>query len=323
MAGVVGVGAVALMRRDFPQVSSLSTVLRTVNPWWALVALVLGTASQFAFAYQQRVLMVAMGVPLRRRDAIALTYSSGAICMVAPAGGAVAAAYTFRHYQRRGADHAVALTVTLVSGVITVLSLLMLFGAGSVVSAGLSATTWRPLDLGASLSAVAVVALLLLGMRFRSALAVRSRDLLNRFSLFARLLRQADRALRASRAVGGRDWAAALALAAGKWVLDLACLLAVAEAFRADVGWVRVAAVYLTMQVVRQIPVTPGGIGLIEASLLAGLTTAGAGAASAFAVVLGYRLITFWLVLPVGFAAHLMLRAAPVAERPTRVARAG
>jgi uncharacterized membrane protein YbhN (UPF0104 family) len=113
---------------------------------------------------------------------------------------------------------------------------------------------------------------------------------------------------RRARAVPARHWAAAIAFAAANWLLDLACLAAAAAACHLSVGYGQLAGIYLAAQVARQLPITPGGIGLIETSLLTGLVTAGAIQANAAAAVLGYRLVSFWLILPIGAAAYLGLR---------------
>jgi uncharacterized protein (TIRG00374 family) len=64
---------------------------------------------------------------------------------------------------------------------------------------------------------------------------------------------------------------------------------------------------YLGIQLVRQIPLSPGGIGLIETSLVAGLVLLGADNAAAAAATLGYRLLSCWLVIPAGLVAWLLL----------------
>ncbi|MEP6562792.1 MAG: lysylphosphatidylglycerol synthase domain-containing protein, partial [Nakamurella sp.] len=86
----------------------------------------------------------------------------------------------------------------------------------------------------------------------------------------------------------------------------------------ADVDFVSLATVYVGVQIIRQIPFTPGGIGIIEAALLAGLIAAGSAAAPAAAAVVIYRALTFWLVLPAGGIAALLDRA--TAATPTSVA---
>ena len=60
---------------------------------------------------------------------------------------------------------------------------------------------------------------------------------------------------------------------------------------------------FVTAQVLAQIPVTPGGLGFVEAGLTAMLVLAGVGAADAALATLAYRLASYWLPLPAGAAA--------------------
>ncbi|WP_189333618.1 lysylphosphatidylglycerol synthase transmembrane domain-containing protein [Actinoplanes ianthinogenes] len=131
----------------------------------------------------------------------------------------------------------------------------------------------------------------------------------------ARLLRRPalTQALRDARAVPPVTWFAVLVASTVNWLLDMCCLVLAAAAVHVEIPWHRLALIYLAVQVVRQIPLTPGGIGLIETSMLAGLIAAGAPQVTAAAVVLIYRAVSFWLILPAGLAAHLALR------RPTRM----
>ena len=82
------------------------------------------------------------------------------------------------------------------------------------------------------------------------------------------------------------------------------------------------ATIYLGAQIIRQVPLTPGGIGLIETGLLAGLTSAGAPAAAAAATVLTYRVLSNWVIVPIGGLAWFGLRRPPAPHRPPRNARA-
>jgi uncharacterized membrane protein YbhN (UPF0104 family) len=121
------------------------------------------------------------------------------------------------------------------------------------------------------------------------------------------------RAVAVALAMPGRHRRVALAFAVLNWLTDLCCLAAVAYAFHLPVTFAELAAVYLAVQLVRQVPVTPGGMGVIEVSLLAALVTAGAGQAPAAATVLGYRLFSCWLIIPAGLLAWAFLRD----RRPT------
>jgi len=92
------------------------------------------------------------------------------------------------------------------------------------------------------------------------------------------------------------------------WGLDFACLAATAAAFDIDISLVRLATVYLTVQLVRQIPLSPGGIGVVEVALLAGLVSAGAEQGPAAAAMLVYRLLSCWVIIPMGLLAYTALR---------------
>jgi uncharacterized membrane protein YbhN (UPF0104 family) len=83
----------------------------------------------------------------------------------------------------------------------------------------------------------------------------------------------------------------------------IACLSACVAAFGGSVPIAKIGVVYLTGSALGSIIPTPGGLGAVEAALTAGLTAAGVPGAVAVSSVLGFRLLTFWLPVPVGWAA--------------------
>jgi uncharacterized protein (TIRG00374 family) len=78
----------------------------------------------------------------------------------------------------------------------------------------------------------------------------------------------------------------------------LACAVA---AFDGGIGYAQVGAVYLGASLIAAAAPTPGGLGAMEAALVAGLTGVGVEPAIAVAAVLSYRLITFWLPIVPGW----------------------
>ena len=86
-------------------------------------------------------------------------------------------------------------------------------------------------------------------------------------------------------------------------------------AFGYQPGFGPLAVAYAAANIASAIPLTPGGLGVIEATLVA--ITAGFGAPRATAVlaVLGYRLVSYWLPLLPGALAYLQLRLRPNADR--------
>jgi glycosyltransferase 2 family protein len=75
------------------------------------------------------------------------------------------------------------------------------------------------------------------------------------------------------------------------------------RAFGGALPIVAIAVVYLTGTAVGSAVPTPGGIGAVEAALAAGLTAAGLHGSVAFSSVLLFRVVTFWLPVPVGWVA--------------------
>ena len=78
--------------------------------------------------------------------------------------------------------------------------------------------------------------------------------------------------------------------------MALACA---ANAFDGGVSLAQVGAVYLGASLLAAAAPTPGGLGAMEAALVAGFTAIGMDGAIAVATVLSYRLATYWLpILP-------------------------
>jgi undecaprenyl-diphosphatase len=91
-------------------------------------------------------------------------------------------------------------------------------------------------------------------------------------------------------------------LAGGSALITLAYiggLVASVQAFGGRAGIAEIGAVYLGAAVIAAASPTPGGLGAIEAALVAGLTGIGVPPGPAVSAVLAYRLATYWLpVLP-------------------------
>jgi glycosyltransferase 2 family protein len=81
------------------------------------------------------------------------------------------------------------------------------------------------------------------------------------------------------------------------------CLVAAVKAVGGHAGVLSIAVVYLTGSAVGSVVPTPGGLGAVEAALTAGLTAVGLLGGVAFSAVILFRLLTFWLPVPVGWGA--------------------
>ena len=79
-------------------------------------------------------------------------------------------------------------------------------------------------------------------------------------------------------------------------------------AFGSDISIATAAFVYLAGATIGQAAPTPGGIGAVEAALVAGLTAAGVPSGTALSGVLLYRVVTFWLPVLPGWYAFVNLQ---------------
>ncbi len=81
------------------------------------------------------------------------------------------------------------------------------------------------------------------------------------------------------------------------------------EAFGGGLGIAGVAVVFLAAQAIGQAAPTPGGIGAVEAAMIAAMTAMGLDAATAVPTVFLYRVATFWLPILPGIFALRALRS--------------
>jgi hypothetical protein len=98
--------------------------------------------------------------------------------------------------------------------------------------------------------------------------------------------------------------------AAANWLLDAASLFVFVAAFGHIENPDGLLVAYGLAFVLAAIPVTPGGLGVVEGVLVPSLVGFGATRGVAIVAVLLYRLVNFWLPIPVGAGAYLSLRVA-------------
>jgi uncharacterized protein (TIRG00374 family) len=124
---------------------------------------------------------------------------------------------------------------------------------------------------------------------FVNRLAARLRDLLTDPALVARVLL----------------WAAL------NWLLDAAALWVFLFAYGARVPVDGLLVSFCLANVLAALPITPGGLGIVEGVLIPTLVGFGAPAAAVALAVPTYRLAQFWLPIPLGGLAYLSLRVGP------------
>ena len=119
-----------------------------------------------------------------------------------------------------------------------------------------------------------------------------------------RLLRERD----LLRDVLSSHWFVALLATLGRWAFDYASLLLALLAVGARPAPTAVLLAFCTAQALSLVPLTPGGLGFVEAGLTGTLVLAGVASGDAVVATLAYRLAAYWVPLPLGAIAYVVHR---------------
>jgi uncharacterized membrane protein YbhN (UPF0104 family) len=244
----------------------------------------------------------------RWRAVIASQLAGNALAKVAPGGGAIGAGLQYKILVRAGLPGpatatgltAVNLIVFAVVLAMPVLALPALIRGG--VNKGLLHIAVAGLVVFVVASALGAVLLSTDGpLQWVGRLIQRVRNRLRRRAeplrrLPQRLLRERDRILETL----GPRWKRALAATVGRWTFDYLTLLAALAAIGSHPLPGLVLLAFCGAQLLAQIPVTPGGLGFVEAGLTGMLALAGVSAGDAVLATFAYRLFSYWLPLPFG-----------------------
>jgi uncharacterized protein (TIRG00374 family) len=283
-----------------------------IAPVWLAAMAVLQGASLVCLWEVQR-----LAIHTRRwHPVIASQLAGSALAKVAPGGGAVGAALQYKMLVQAGirrsravagltAANLLTLGVVLALPVLTVPVLLR----GGVDSSLVEAAV---VGLGVFGALFALSALLLATDGPLAWVGLTVQRLRNRtrpsapplVALPDRLLHERDRVL----ATLGPRWKRALAATVGRWAFDYGMLLAALAAVGSTPRPALVLLAFCAAQVLAQIPITPGGLGFVEAGLTATLALAGVGAGAAVLATFAYRLFQYWLPLPLGLVGAAMQR---------------
>jgi uncharacterized membrane protein YbhN (UPF0104 family) len=269
---------------------SLGHVLRMADWRWGVVALALSAATYVGAALE---LSGFVAEPLRFTRTLLAQLAGSFVTLVTPAafGGA---AINVRYLQRRKIPAPVAAASVGVSQVVAlVLHILMLVVfiaiAGAADKHPFRPPTWFYFVLAGLVVVASAVFLVPAGRRL-----LRARVAPTLGQVLPRLLEVAQQPLKLIEGIGG-----ALLLS----VAYILCLSACVQAFGGKVAIAGIAVVYLTGSALGSIVPTPGGLGAVEAALTAGLVATGLHGTEAASAVLLFRLLTFWLPVPIGWVA--------------------
>jgi uncharacterized protein (TIRG00374 family) len=301
-----------------PQFTSMSQVWTLIRDMTPVQVGVLAVAAIWNLATYVFV-MVAVTPGLTHRQAFVATESSTSVANTVPGGGAIGIALTYTMFGTWGFSRSRTSVALVVAGLwnnfvklgmpVLALSLLALTGtpsSGRIIAAA----------VGFAALIVAVVCL---------AALLRSEKSAHRLGTTSAAV--ANRILR----LGGRPpvqgWELATVkfrgrtelLVHARWIritvttlvshLSLFLVLLLALRFvgvsQAEVNWIEALAVFSFARLVTAIPITPGGLGVVEVALITGLAAAGGARPEVAAGVLLFRVLTYVLPIPLGMGTYL------------------
>lgn len=280
-------------------------LLADVQPWWAVLGVVTEAASLLAYVRFTQVTLHNEPVSFGRLMQIDL--STMAVSHVVPAGSAVGVGLGYRLLTRAGVSSAGAVAGKTVQtvGSAVVLNLLLALSLVAALLLHGNNSLYAPIA-GAGL-------LLLLGVGVATVLVTRGQERVSRIlaALLSRLPRvdpEGGRRLVASLASTVRKLASdrkylrsTVVWATANWVLDAASLWCFVRAFGHTLGPVGLLVAHGLANVAAALPLTPGGLGVVEGVLVPTLVAFDTTRGVAILGVLGWRLANFWLPIPIGF----------------------
>jgi uncharacterized protein (TIRG00374 family) len=290
--------------------------LRHARPAFVAAAIVAQTVSLACYAALYRRVLASLGARLRFRVAAEVTLSTFLISHVTPFGSATGTLLNVSTLEAEGIAASTTGEAIGLTSLVSTVALIALFGTGLVATAGrhVSATYLR--IAGAALVLVLLVLAIAFGVGAHPGIAERAA---RRAASWARHLRSSidpekvaqtskRLVLLARSALTGRAFLESYGFAAADLLFDLLSLDLMFLAFRYQPGFGPLAVAYGAANIASAIPITPGGLGVIEVTLVAITVGFGAPRATAVIAVLGYRVVNYWLPLLPGAVAYLRLR---------------
>jgi uncharacterized protein (TIRG00374 family) len=314
LTAVAAGAVVVLLVRERDLIASSFRVAAHLEWTWFVLAVALESLSLASFARIQCRLLRAGAARVRLLPIMATAYAGNALSATLPlVGPQMSTVFVFRRYKQLGVDATVAGWALVVAGVVSSLASGLLFVVGAILSGNdvVAATGAAGGVVGLGFFALVTVAIrrpAVLGVVHRPAGWV----LRQAWRVLGRPAQDPDAVLGDLVARLGSlrlplsGWLTVVLLALLNWLADAGVLAASIAAVGAPVPWRDLLFVYAVGTAVASVGVVPGGLGVVEGALALTLMGAGLRHPVALAAVLIYRLISFWMVISVGWLIYFL-----------------
>ncbi|CAN5682075.1 lysylphosphatidylglycerol synthase domain-containing protein [soil metagenome] len=304
-----------------PQVADLSSVWDQIRGMTGLELAVLGVIAAWNLVTYW-ILVVLCTPGLTYPQAMVMTEAMTAVSNTVPAGGAVSIGLTYAMLESWGFSKSRISVSVIVSGIWNnlvklAMPIVALACLGLQGDADSGRTAAAVAGLASLVAAVAVFALILRSEAFAARTGIVAGRVASRI---LGLVRRGpaegwDEAVvkfrgRVVGLVRGRWLGMSVATVVGHLSLYAVLLVTLRQIGVSDhdVGWAEVLAVFAFARLLTAIPLTPGGLGVIELALVTGLTAAGGEKDQIVGAVLVFRLLTYVLPIPFGLVTYLFWR---------------
>ncbi|HEV2244468.1 MAG TPA: lysylphosphatidylglycerol synthase transmembrane domain-containing protein [Streptosporangiaceae bacterium] len=299
-------------------------LLGRLNVGWLIAGTIVEAVALFCYALLNRVLLPPAGRP-RLSRLFRIDLVAAAVAHVIPAGTVGSAGIGYQLFTAEGVPGTEVGVMMATKGMGSTVVLNVLLWISLVVSIPLSG--YRPVYTTVAIVGavvLALIALLIIGITRGERRAARILRAVgqripgvggDRLEQIAYQAAASIRRLARDRRVLGES----LTWASLNWLLDAASLWCFIAAFGRYVNPVGLFAAYGIANVLGAIPVTPGGLGIIDTVAPVLLVGFGLTRSVATLGVLAWRLVNFWLPIPTGAIAYVTLKVPRGADlRATR-----
>lgn len=298
------------LRDQMPFLAEGWHAVRNIHVGWFIIALAFSYLSMSSYGSVQKTLLNSAGVKVGYWDSLGLILAANAIATSIPGGQVFSATLTYRRTRQWGATRVVASWQLVISGVLATIGIVLLALLGFFLVGAVS----NPVLL--TLSGIALFAVIF-GVQWAArhpdriesvVMAVlrwvngkRGKPADHGSANVKSIIDQADAVDLSRRHLGSAFFWSLL-----NWVADIGCLWAAAAAVGAQHSIGGLAIAYVTGKVIAMVPVTPGGLGTVEVTLIGTLTAGGMAADLALATVFVYRLVSYFLVAAAGWVVFVL-----------------
>ena len=301
---------------NIPGLRNAVDQLSDVKPGLLVLGLVLELLALFCYSLMTRAALGPVGHHMSALHLFRIQLSTRALSSLVPGGSAAGSALGYRLMVASGVPGPDAGFALATAGLASAVVLNFILWAGLIVSIPLR-------GVNPVYGTAAIAGIILMGIAVAIIFGLiegqeRSERILR--SVARRLHLNEDRAGEAIRHVGARmqELAADRALlrrlvlwASANWLIDAAALWVFLRAFGGSVPPDGLIVAFGLANVLAAIPLTPGGLGIVEGTYVPVLVGFGLRRATAVVGVVSYRIAQYWLPILIGGACYLSLRIGP------------